>query len=106
MLISFLFLFGIQNHEVVKTLKEIVIAPFGQVKFRHFFLADILISAKLMLIDGTAIACFLVSGEWNSVSPVTYRRQFGLNYLWNILPLWWRFAQCLRRYYYDRSNKN
>ncbi len=63
----------IQRLEVVKTLKEIVIAPFGLVKFRHFFLADILISAKLMLNDGTAMTCFLVAGEWNSVSPVTCR---------------------------------
>lgn len=31
---------------IVKTIGNIVIAPLGQVEFRHFFLADIFCSAK------------------------------------------------------------
>jgi predicted permease len=28
-----------------------------------------------------------------------------MEYAWAILPYWWRFWQCIRRWYDDRSNK-
>lgn len=35
--------------QLIKTLEHILIAPFGQVKFRHFFLADIVTSITSIL---------------------------------------------------------
>lgn len=40
------------------TLWNILISPFGQVKFRHFFLADILTSMTQPLRDLGYIGCF------------------------------------------------
>jgi hypothetical protein len=50
--------------EIIKVIGEILIAPFGLVRFKHFFLADVITSAKLMLSDSTAMVCFYSSGEF------------------------------------------
>lgn len=52
-------------------LGHIIVAPFGLVKFRHFFLADVITSAKLMFNDADAMVCFYTSGEFDSIRPVT-----------------------------------
>jgi hypothetical protein len=84
-------LYGVQRFEIVNVLGHIIISPFGLVKFRHFFLADVITSAKLMLNDSTAMVCFYTSGEFNSPKPINCTWQFNLNYFWNIVPSWWRF---------------
>lgn len=37
-------IYGYARKELFKTLAQIIISPFGLVKFRHFFLADLLTS--------------------------------------------------------------
>ena len=56
--------------EIVKVLWEILISPFGLVKFRHFFLADVITSARLMLSDSTAMVCFYSSGDFRASAPI------------------------------------
>lgn len=87
-------------------LGHIVVSPFGIVKFKHFFLADVLTSAKLMFNDADAMVCFYTSRQLGSPTPVTCQWQGNLNYFWNIVPAWWRLMQCLKRYHEDRSNVN
>ncbi len=91
-------LYRLQRKEIVVVLGHIIIAPFGLVKFRHFFLADVITSAKLMFNDADAMVCFYSSGEFHSIRPVTCTWQYNLNYFWNIVPSWWRFWQCIHRY--------
>lgn len=101
-LLSILFLFGIMfsplnnlyrptRFEIIRVLGQIIIAPFGLVKFKHFFLADVITSAKLMLSDSTAMVCFYSSGEFRTDYPITCSWQPNLNYVWGIIPYWWRF---------------
>jgi xenotropic and polytropic retrovirus receptor 1 len=47
-----------------KALFQIVIAPFGKVKFRHFFLADILCSLTLPLRDIGISLTYFVTGNF------------------------------------------
>ena len=87
--------------ELLVVLWHIVISPFGLVKFKHFFLADILTSFVVPLKDVGNMVCFFASSVWlDSMSPDT--KAFpGLVYYLMIVPLlpfWFRFAQCLVRY--------
>lgn len=91
--------------EICYTLGNIIAAPFFVVKFRHFFLADVITSARLMLSDTTAMMCFYTSGEFTSSQPLTCMWATNLNYLWGMIPFWWRMLQCLRRYRDDRTNE-
>jgi hypothetical protein len=64
-------LYQLQRKEIVVVLGHIIIAPFGLVKFRHFFLANVITSAKLMFNDADAMICFYTSGEFDSPKPIT-----------------------------------
>ena len=57
--------------EICIVLGHIIVAPLGLVRFRHFFLADVITSAKLMFNDTDAMFCFYTSGEFNSPKPIT-----------------------------------
>ena len=96
--------------EVAKTIWHILISPFGHVRFRHFFMADIITSMSHCLQDTAIISCYFASGKAKTGSPVEELREECLwLFRWKIfvsfLPYWWRFAQCLNKYYYTR-NKN
>lgn len=73
LLMTLIFLFGIMFNpfnmfhrpariEICKTLGHVIVAPFGWVKFRHFFMADVITSAKIMLSDATSMVCFYTDG--------------------------------------------
>lgn len=100
-------MYRVARFEIIKVLGHILISPYGLVKFRDFFLADVITSARLMLSDSTSMVCFYTSKEFLiETDPVTCSWQPNLNYVWAIIPYWWRFWQCLHRYYGDRSNTN
>lgn len=50
--------------ELGRTLLHIIASPFGKVKFKHFFLADILTSMNYTLKDMGSIVCFFATGAW------------------------------------------
>jgi len=50
--------------EVLKTLGHILISPFGPVKFKDFFLADIITSMVPTLRDFIMLTFFFASGQW------------------------------------------
>jgi len=102
--------------EVLKTLGHIIIAPFGPVKFKDFFLADILTSMVSTLRDVVLMIFLFISGQWYNlehwskyVDPKEDKEERDKLYSnWptvkNILlavaflPLWFRLMQCFRRY--------
>jgi hypothetical protein len=53
--------------ELVKTLGHIVIAPFGPVKFKDFFLADIITSMVPTLRDAILLVFLFASGQWYDI---------------------------------------
>jgi len=92
--------------QLVLTFGNLVLAPFAAVGFKDFFLGDVITSARLMLFDSAAMACFYTSGEYKGNTPMTCSWQVNIGYLLSMLPFWWRLMQCLRRYYNDTSNVN
>jgi hypothetical protein len=87
--------------EIAKTLGHIVISPFGEVRFRHFFLADVITSMVKPLQDIGYITCFFNSSDWEDG---TYPDYDNCSYLWSyahtisFFPYWFRFMQCFNKY--------
>jgi EXS family len=97
----FRYLFKTELLLMKTTVYNIVISPFGLVRFKHFFLAAIFISMSQVLKDLGYIGCFLLSGAWRlSEEPSMDKCPHLENYLLLIvfIPYWFRFAQCFKRY--------
>ena len=85
-------------------LGSVLIAPFGEVTFLHSFVADVLTSLVRPLVDLTFSVCFFLSGDWRtptkpSVCMSAWEYHHIVVPVVLTLPLWFRFMQCLRRYY-------
>jgi len=93
--------FNIMNRparmEILRVLFDVAFSPFRPVYFRNFFMADVITSSKILLSDSCAMICFYTSGEYTSHMPLTCSWVGNANYIWGILPYWWRFWQCIRR---------
>eukprot|EP00698_Gefionella_okellyi_P025524 TRINITY_DN9388_c0_g1_i1.p1 TRINITY_DN9388_c0_g1~~TRINITY_DN9388_c0_g1_i1.p1 ORF type:complete len:635 (-),score=124.84 TRINITY_DN9388_c0_g1_i1:794-2497(-) len=94
---------------LLNSLFHVMISPFGRVRFREFLLGDVLTSMYKPLIDIGYSICFFSSGEWlllqppvNSVCDSGWVHQV-IPPVMSLLPYWWRFAQCIRRYYDTRQ---
>ena len=76
-------------------LMHIFISPFGKVKFRHFFLADILTSLTLTFRDAAISLTFFFSGNWLNSEPVVLSDHKGLTvyyYSVGLVTSWFRLA--------------
>ena len=89
-----------------KTLFQIITAPFWAVRFRHFFLADVLTSMITPLKNCAIIGCYFADSEnhWKKSTPVAIKTGEcpAGDYVFiamGIIPYWWRFAQCWRKVY-------
>jgi hypothetical protein len=57
--------------DLVKVLWNIIISPFGIVRFKHFFIADILTSFVIPLKDLGFMSCFFFGTKWlSSILPL------------------------------------
>lgn len=80
---------------LLEVLWNIFISPFGIVKFKHFFLADIITSFVNPLKDLGATGCYFSRGLWiDSVMPSSSLCPYLDNYKLAIafVPYWFRFA--------------
>eukprot|EP01083_Nonionella_stella_P273846 929220_1 len=89
-------------------LMNIVLAPFGRIRFRDFFLADILTSLSKVLKDLAYCFCMYVSSVWirtTSDDNVCSSNSYIVYYapLLIALPYWLRFCQCLSQYHHHQQ---
>jgi len=91
----------------LKTLGRVVCAPFYRVGFADFWLGDQLTSLELIFFDMEYFICFYIYDvDWWPVYSDSPTRGFLCHgwpqvlfqTIFMILPSWFRFAQCLRRY--------
>ena len=88
----------------LKKLFRVFLAPFYHVGFADFWLGDQLCSLELVFFDIEFFICFYITDtnwtSWSSTNTVFCSgwSQIFLQILFLILPSWFRFAQCLRRY--------
>jgi hypothetical protein len=98
-----------------KVVYRCLIAPFAPVTFRDTFAADVLTSFTACISNSCYALCWILSGSfWNTADDDSEfnTRNFGSSYMqctgptmlmiidsFVLVPLWIRFAQCLRSYY-------
>lgn len=86
---------------LLRILFRIFTAPFHHVGFADFWLADQLNSLVTVLLDFEYMACFYAfEVDWHGPDQpqVCTKHAYGIRTVVSILPAWFRFAQCLRRY--------
>eukprot|EP01022_Parablepharisma_sp_SALTPOND_P004520 TRINITY_DN120435_c3_g1_i1.p1 TRINITY_DN120435_c3_g1~~TRINITY_DN120435_c3_g1_i1.p1 ORF type:complete len:700 (+),score=58.28 TRINITY_DN120435_c3_g1_i1:6770-8869(+) len=90
--------------EMIRTMWNIIISPISEVRFKDFFLADIFCSMVKPFQDMVTTFCFFTSESWvNNTDAHCPWLKSGLLII-AILPYYWRFMQCLRKYY-DTKDK-
>ncbi|CAF1049331.1 unnamed protein product [Didymodactylos carnosus] len=92
----------------LRTLGRVLLAPWYKVGFADFWLGDQLTSLELLFFDLEYFICFYVFDiNWWSVSNeptikrgifCSNRTQIIFQTILLLLPSWFRFSQCLRRY--------
>ena len=81
-----------------KTLGHAAIAPFGLVRFRHFFLADVLTSLVKPLTDIRYCFCYFIGtlawlhDDINQCQPTSQSSSIYINLGITLFPYWMRFA--------------
>ena len=89
------------RYELLYSLFHNLIAPFGLVRFKEFFLGDILTSMVRPLIDVYFIGCFYSSDEWKDPSVQgKCKPSNSMILIVSLIPFHIRFWQCINRYYY------
>lgn len=84
--------------QILITLGHIVVSPFGLVRFRHFFLADVLTSIITPLQQTMIIYCYFAGPEhnWKTSTKVNFKAECtGAEKLYTtiaFLPYWFRLA--------------
>lgn len=85
----------------VKVLGRILLAPFFYVGFADFWIADQLNSIVPAFLDFQYSICFfIINTNWNEAPDINYcvDNAYYIRPIVAMLPAWFRFAQCLRRY--------
>ncbi|KAM7347488.1 solute carrier family 53 member 1-like [Cochliomyia hominivorax] len=80
---------------------RMIAAPFFHVGFADFWLGDQLNSLVTALLDFEYLICFyFTNGDWFKAvdASICMEKDFIIRPIFNCLPAWFRFAQCLRRY--------
>jgi len=90
---------------LLKILFRILTAPYYPVRFADFWLADQLNSLVVPLLDFQYLICYYVyvwdrpgNDEGKCTDPKNVIRPIIA-----LLPAWWRFVQCIRRFYTTRK---
>ena len=87
---------------LLSTLGNIVIAPFGKTRFIETFVADVMTSMIKVFVDVEASTCLVATYYILDRIAVIPKCTEYSQYIVPIicaLPLWFRFNQCMRRYY-------
>lgn len=81
---------------------RVVLAGFGHVEFRDFFVADEL-NSLVYSFNGLQVFVCAYANQWTNVSVTCNNQYSWVTPVIGMLPAFWRFSQCLRRYYDTRQ---
>lgn len=79
---------------------NLIITPFGHMRFREFFLASILTSMVIPVTDTAYMLCYYPFRLWGPKVEHNWCCSFNMFAapILTLLPFWWRTIQCLSRY--------
>jgi len=84
------------------SLAQVALTPFGKLRFLESYIGDVLTSMVKPVVDTEGSLCTLATYYFlqpKDIERVCTRTGSIIVPLLCALPLWWRFLQCLRRYY-------
>jgi EXS family/SPX domain len=83
----------------LRTFRDVVIAPFTEVNFRGFFMADQFTSLVRVFLDVIFSFCYFTTGDFQ-LNEFGRCKDFNFVVQWVVVPLpfYWRLVQCFRRY--------
>ena len=95
------------RYQLFITLLEILISPFGRVRFRDFFFADVITSIGTSLQDIGVCVFYMTHRNYedHDYTPPDMDNSKTLGYyliLCGFAPFWFRFWQCINKYYYSK----
>ena len=92
--------------QLLITIKEIFISPFGRVRFRDFFFADVITSMGEPLKDMASTVYYLKHLNEEQEHQDSKHNPYFATYLIiaSFIPYWFRFWQCWNKYYYTGLN--
>ncbi|KAL0477227.1 phosphate transporter PHO1 [Acrasis kona] len=93
---------------LLKTLINLFLTPFGQIRFRETFAADILTSMVIAITDTMYMFCYFFSNAWNKPhedNKCTVFNQYAGPCL-TCLPYVWRLLQSLKKYYDTKAKSH
>jgi hypothetical protein len=92
------------RYELLYSLYQNIIAPFGVVRFKDFFVGDVLTSLVRPLQDIYFTGCFFITDEWQSMSASNKcKPNFKIVLIVSLIPYYIRFWQCINRFYFTKS---
>jgi len=108
LIILFVIIFFIFQYKgewwLLKTLLSIISSPFSAVSFKDIYMADQLVSLAIVFYDIEYTFCYLFYDIQFPLSQQTCTTSHTwVKPVLAILPSFWRFFQCLRRYYDTRD---
>ena len=88
-----------------KGMLQVFISPFGHVGFQEFFVGDVFTSIPKTFWDFQYTLCFFLSGSFIQGSNNEFCSSINFYFapLYSALPLYWRTAQCLKRYHLSKD---
>ena len=87
--------------ELLKSLWLTMISPFGEVRFKDFFLGDVLCSAVKPLADVAFITCYFTTDQWKNLASEAICVPDDITLaLITFLPYHFRFWQCVNKWWY------
>lgn len=99
------------RYQLLITFIEIFKSPFGRVRFRDFFFADVLTSVGTTMSDFGISIYYIASRSFKPIDKLTKKYNapniddnmwLGIFLIWcGFCPYWFRFGQCLNKYYYS-----
>ena len=92
------------RYQLLITLKEILISPFGRVRFRDFFFADVITSmgGTLQDIGFSIYFCYTADIERDKSLSLEVKWLHIFSIVCGFIPYWFRFWQCINKYHNTR----
>ena len=86
--------------QVGYTLWQILISPFGRVRFRDFFMADVITSVPPALTDLSVAMYYYMTARFYHHQPINKKNLFLIvcAQIASLIPFWFRFWQCIHKY--------
>eukprot|EP01083_Nonionella_stella_P156344 506224_1 len=91
---------------LLNSILQCMVAPLGRVRFRDFFVGDVLTSLSKVLVDIYLSGCLIILHDYFGSTCTDSIVTHWMKPILICSPYWFRFMQCLNRYYVTGQRVN